>query len=233
MPETWLTLEQAAVTLKCSLRTIERRIAGGKLQVRQTNDGRREALIDLPDTGAPAAQMTDAAVAAVSEHADERARIAVDAAKALTVAADRQVGLYRELSDRARDDAERAWDQIQHVRHDMELARSEIIRVRKSSRFAWATVALLSAITTAAIAFSAASITSANSDLKHMSSQIVHWRTLADTRVQDLDRADAEAQQARLAAANAEGQLHAIEKMRPTTRPTFLEALSATLSASR
>ena len=47
MADTWLTIEQAAVTLDLSVRTINRHINAGKLQSR-LHEGRREVLVSLP-----------------------------------------------------------------------------------------------------------------------------------------------------------------------------------------
>src|SRR3954449_5986289 len=46
MADTWLTIEQAAVTLGLSVRTINRHINAGKLQSR-LHEGRREVLVAL------------------------------------------------------------------------------------------------------------------------------------------------------------------------------------------
>lgn len=48
MADTWQTIEQAAVTLGLSVRTVNRHISSGKLASRLT-DGRREVLISAPD----------------------------------------------------------------------------------------------------------------------------------------------------------------------------------------
>lgn len=45
MSETWQSIEQAAVTLGYSVRTINRHISAGKIPSRLTSDGRREVLI--------------------------------------------------------------------------------------------------------------------------------------------------------------------------------------------
>ena len=47
MADTWLTVEQAAVKLRLSVRTINRHISSGKLQSR-LKEGRREVLVSLP-----------------------------------------------------------------------------------------------------------------------------------------------------------------------------------------
>src|SRR5690349_6911848 len=48
MADTWLTIEQAAVALGLSVRTVNRHIVAGKIQSR-LSDGRREVLVDMPD----------------------------------------------------------------------------------------------------------------------------------------------------------------------------------------
>src|SRR3954467_11510211 len=60
MADTWLTIEQAAVALGLSVRTVNRHIVANKIQSR-LNEGRREVLVSMPDeamaddppTGAP------------------------------------------------------------------------------------------------------------------------------------------------------------------------------------
>src|SRR4051794_562308 len=47
MADTWLTIEQAAVTLGLSVRTVNRHIVAGKLPSR-LQDGRREVLVQTP-----------------------------------------------------------------------------------------------------------------------------------------------------------------------------------------
>src|SRR4051812_8542916 len=54
MADTWLTIEQAAVTLNLSVRTINRHINAGKLQSR-LHEGRREVLVSLVTPAADAA----------------------------------------------------------------------------------------------------------------------------------------------------------------------------------
>jgi len=54
MPQLWLTIEEAAVRLKTSVRTLQRKVSAGTIESRMEN-GRREVLIDVPD---PATQPT-------------------------------------------------------------------------------------------------------------------------------------------------------------------------------
>src|SRR2546423_2002881 len=48
MADTWLTIEQAAVALGLSVRTVNRHIVANKIQSR-LNEGRREVLVSMPD----------------------------------------------------------------------------------------------------------------------------------------------------------------------------------------
>ena len=56
MADTWLTIEQAAVTLGLSVRTVNRHIVAGKLPSR-LQDGRREVLVQVPADKAAMASM--------------------------------------------------------------------------------------------------------------------------------------------------------------------------------
>src|SRR5687768_11586033 len=80
MAESWQTIEQAAVSLRLSVRTVNRHIVAGKLQSR-LNEGRREVLVDAPasatadgasDTSSPFADqpvpLTDAFGAAAARY---------------------------------------------------------------------------------------------------------------------------------------------------------------------
>src|SRR5450432_4198370 len=49
MPDSWMTVAEAAATLKVHPRTIERRIASGKIQTRRADDGQVQMLISTPD----------------------------------------------------------------------------------------------------------------------------------------------------------------------------------------
>src|SRR5215212_5155560 len=67
MADTWLTIEQAAVALGLSVRTVNRHIVAGKIQSR-LNDGRREVLVDMPEdaSDASADDSSDAIAAALN-----------------------------------------------------------------------------------------------------------------------------------------------------------------------
>src|SRR4051812_3060479 len=72
MADTWLTIEQAAVTLNLSVRTINRHINAGKLQSR-LHEGRREVLVSLATSVADAAPADERDTVAERAERAERA----------------------------------------------------------------------------------------------------------------------------------------------------------------
>ena len=63
MADSWQTIEQAAVSLRLSVRTVNRHIVAGKLPSRLTPEGRREVLVSLPDTPADTPPVRPPAIA--------------------------------------------------------------------------------------------------------------------------------------------------------------------------
>jgi excisionase family DNA binding protein len=113
MSENWMTVEQAAVTLGLSVRTVTRHINAGKLQSRLT-DGRREVQIDsvqIPGAvGASGAianteTFTDPdnaidceTVLALADNAADKAELAVSAYQTLARSADERIHSTRRMS---------------------------------------------------------------------------------------------------------------------------------------
>src|SRR5690242_18025266 len=48
MPDKWMTVAAAAATINVHPRTIERRIAAGRIESRRTDDGQLQVLINAP-----------------------------------------------------------------------------------------------------------------------------------------------------------------------------------------
>src|SRR5262245_12070580 len=80
MSDTWMTIAEAAAALKVHPRTIERRIAGGKVQTRRTDDGLLQVQIDVPDSSGP---VPGAALETVRELAADQVNLATGSASAL------------------------------------------------------------------------------------------------------------------------------------------------------
>jgi hypothetical protein len=83
-PAEWLTLDQAAARIGCSTRTLQRRIADGKVAAQRRDDGRVLVEVKLPQ--APPTP-TDAVVEQLQRQADDTNRVAALAAVASEQAA--------------------------------------------------------------------------------------------------------------------------------------------------
>lgn len=205
----WITIEQAAVMLGLSVRTVNRHIAAGKLQSR-LQDGRREVLIeDTPAVGN--IEQSAGAVNAVT------ADPSVDYETVLA------------LADNAADKAELAVSAYQALART---ADERINHTRRLSYVAWSLVGVMVVISMGAIGWTTSKLTRTAVETEHLKRQVNFQTLQADAAVgecNDLRRALIEA---RAEAARSEGQLTAYNdsanrQTNPTTRPTLIERIAS------
>jgi len=230
--EHWITIEQAAVALGLSVRTVNRHINAGKLQSRLT-DGRREVLLDEAAPIAAAAgyvgqtsftaDLTGELVAggmtdAISNHD--------------TAVIDSETVLA--LADNAADKAELAVSAYQT------LARNADERVRTTRRLsyaAWSLVGGLAVVAIVSVGWTTRQLTRAAVENEHLQQQVTHATAVADgmdDECNDLRRALIEAREQ---AARTEGRLAAYQEpaparqtappAQPATRPTLMERIAS------
>jgi hypothetical protein len=217
MSDSWMSVAEAAASLKVHPRTIERRIAGGKIQTRRADDGLLQVLISLPDTpdNAP-----DTALETVRELAADQVSLATGSASALVRF--------------AQDDAIRARDEVELVRRDAG-------RARRGALAAWCVVAAMGLGVTISVGWTAQKITRANEDVRHLTDYANRMEAEARQLLAERDTARHEAQLAQIQGAEVSGKLSAyIEQnarlvqsptTRPTTRPAgFLERIASALA---
>jgi hypothetical protein len=213
----WITIEQAAVALGLSVRTVNRHINAGKLQSR-LSDGRREVLIENSTPGA-AAQL-DASETYVTQVVASTANEGVDYESVLA------------LADSAADKAELAVSAYQA------LARSADDRVRTTRRWsyaAWSLVAMLTIGTVVSVAWASSRLTRVtveNEQLRRQVAQNSDKSESADRECDDLRRA---LSAAREDAARAEGRLAGYSEKRqtsPSTRPTLTDRIASIFDSS-
>ena len=239
MADTWLTIEQAAVALGLSVRTVNRHIVAGKIQSR-LNEGRREVLVDMPDPASDAS----------SDFPTDEIGAAIDAAAASPFAASRVTVDSRDTADYARrvsDFARQASDQVRqasegtlhspdqpqgfdpntvlaladNAAEKAELAISayqalaratdtQFRHVRRSARAAWASVAVMAAGVAVAVGWTTHYLTKAQVEGSHLRQQVRQVTEEANYASAERNTLRTELTAAREQAARAEGQVTAL-----------------------
>jgi hypothetical protein len=202
MSQQWMTVAEAAIALKVHPRTIERRMASGKVQTRRDEQGIVQVLIDAPDPMGASDPLET-----VRELAQDQVSLATGSASAI-------VRL-------AQADAERA-------RNELELVRQHVGRARQQVTLAWSTVGVLGIVSIIAVGWASHRITDASGKIRSMQSELQRVSQDGEKIANERDRLREELVQAKLAGAEAAGQLsawreqHALSGARPTTQPSNL-----------
>jgi len=219
MADTWLTIEQAAVALGLSVRTVNRHIAGGKLQSRLT-DGRREVLVTLPDEtpSAPAEQNEAIGAGFGTPHyaTDEGSQYPGGHPGTVNIPPhpshhggfDHASVLA--LADNAAEKAEMA------VAAYQALARStdqQFQHVRRSARFAWASVAVMAAGVSVAVGWTTHHLTRSQVTTQYLRQRVEEKETTSDRLSVERDALKLELSAAKEQAARAEGRAATLTEM--------------------
>jgi hypothetical protein len=198
MADSWQTIEQAAVSLRLSVRTVNRHIAAGKLQSRLTSEGRREVLVSLPD--GPAGESDAEVIAAAfgtSDVASIPSAAAVETPAALSsgatytpmpgVSVDPETVLA--LADNAAEKAEMAVAAYQALAR---VADQQAQQVRRNARFAWAAVAVMAAGITSAVGYTSYKWTRMTDEtdtrLTRATADIDHLKEKVDSSIKTIDQ---------------------------------------------
>lgn len=211
MPDKWMTVAAAAASLNVHPRTIERRIASNKIDSRRTDDGQLQVMIDVPDTIEPGPDPLET----VRELAQDQVSLATGSASALVRF--------------AQDDAQRA-------RTDLSIARQQADSARRTTRFAWTVVAMMTIIVCGAVGWVSHRVTKADADIRSLSERAQTMESEAQQLLDERNQAQRLAVGAEVDRAEAAGRLAAYVEQnemqakilaaqsdnRPTTQPTTL-----------
>jgi hypothetical protein len=217
MAYAWQSVEEAAVTLGVSSRTLHRRISKGEVETR-LEDGRREVLVCLPDDEPEVAdeppQVTDAA-----PEINEPAPAAPSDNYTAIVLAQKEVALANEKVRRT----ELALAAFQHT---STLLQQEATRTRVSARCAWAAVAVLSVGAYVAVGWTASKLTEFRVQNASLNDRLKSVSDTSEQRAANLERYRLESEQAKQAAARVEGELTVTKATlaaarRPATQPSL------------
>jgi hypothetical protein len=225
----WMNIEQAAVTLGLSVRTVNRHINAGKLNSR-LSDGRREVLMDGPNGGGgampqpPAGQQPvgfgAAAPVGALDGLDTTTWSPIETSNDSII--DHETVLA--LADNAADKAELAVSAYQA------LARTADERVHASRRWlnaAWVLVGVMSVAAFASLGWTTNKLTRAAVEHEHLQKQVTVVTAQADNAENECDDLRIALAQAREEAARAEGRLAAYSESRDTVPAGATDAKSS------
>jgi hypothetical protein len=215
MPEQWMSVAEAAATMKVHPRTVERRLAAGKIESRRGADGQVQILVTVPEPAEPV--MSSQALDTVKELADRQVDIAAGSASAL-------VRIAQEQASRAEN--------------QLVLARQDAGRYRKEAQMAAGLVAAMLVMVMVAVGWCTHSITAARADAKLASDRASQAALAAREAQTARDNERNKFDDAIIARAKAEGELAAYktelssvveetkkqQEQRPATQPTNIVA---------
>jgi outer membrane murein-binding lipoprotein Lpp len=220
MAEAWQTLEEAALTLGISSRTLHRRLARGEFQTRMEN-GRREVLVVIDEVdpslqrlaaaarrgaaAAEAAEMSDMADGSAMPPEPE-APAADDYGRAIDNATD-EVGqtMLALHEDRIR----RTDLAIMAYQQSVTVAAADARRAITRSRVAWGVAATLTIVAFLSATWATHHVTKVNAEVSHLSANVRQLSDTVESKSRELQELRHDSQAAKVAAARAEGELTA------------------------
>ena len=216
MAYAWQSVEEAAVTLGISTRTLHRRISKGEVETRLEN-GRRDVLVCLPDPEPDTVEETaDFVDDGVGQQPEPFAGATDTAGTSMAIVlAEKEIQLANERVRRT----ELALAAFQHT---STLLQQEASRTRISARCAWAAVAILSVGVYVAVGWTASKVTEYRTNNVNLTRQLKSASELAEQKSQEVEKYREERDQARQAAARVDGELSvnkAILAKKATTQP--------------
>ena len=251
MPYAWQSVEEAAVTLGVSTRTLHRRISKGEVETR-LQTGRREVLVCLPepDVDAPPAfdpvavteanepettgpidspslpPSFDSVPTFMSPEPVMKGPVASSPASSLPsssiVLAQREIALANEKVRRT----ELALAAFQHT---SDLLEREAWRTRISARVAWAAVAALAIGVYIAVGWTASKVTHHQANNEYLTQQLKAAIVTAESKGEETSELRDRLSKAEQAAARAQGELEAVKAAqvrRPATQPGLIERIA-------
>jgi hypothetical protein len=203
MATAWQTLEEAALTLGISSRTLHRRLARGEFETRMEH-GRREVLISITEPEMSDVSAVLNAATDTSDNAEEFDETgSTDDNQEMTADVGSTMLALHEDRIRRTDLAIMAYQQSVNV------TAADARRTHRNARIAWSTAGALAAIAFVAAIWSTHTVTKAQAEVGHLNGVVRQLSDASDSKSRDLDKARTDAETARLAAAKIEGQLEA------------------------
>ena len=236
MATAWQTLEEAALTLGISSRTLHRRLARGEFETRLEN-GRREVLVVIPDPtpfpelkltpdAPPSFSMADTSAAPLPRGATATAVTAPPIAPPVASTDEAPQPSATECEDEATpSDAGEDVGQAMLTLHEDRIRRTDLAimayqqsvnvtaadarRAQRRSKVAWGVTGGLTVAAFVSAIWATHTVTRARGEVEHLGQVVRQLTDTADTRSAEVERLRQDAETARVNAARVEGQLEA------------------------
>jgi len=226
MASAWQTLEEAALTLGISSRTLHRRLARGEFETRLEN-GRREVLVvipepQFPEADTPVTELSD--TAATFEYTSEESSEASDmsASPATELSDDIQTTMLALHEDRIR----RTDLAIMAYQQSVNVTAADARRAHRNSRIAIGVAGGMVTCAFVVALWATHSVTRAKGDVDHLNQVVRQLSDTADTRAREIEKLRSESQEARVAAARVEGELSVVSSAKTQATADTVPAAS-------
>jgi outer membrane murein-binding lipoprotein Lpp len=241
MASAWQTLEEAALTLGISSRTLHRRIARGEFETRLAHN-RREVLVTIGDptfngkstggggsgnlanAGANVPNRSGHLASDGADVSDGMSGVSVDRTSEFAglsdvgfAAADMQNTMLTLHEDRIRRTDLAIMAYQQSVTATAHAAR----RAQLGARVAWGVTAAVTTMLFVAVVWATQRVTESRSQAEHLSTVVRQLSDTADAKAKQVETFRQEAEAARIASAKTEGQLIATRKQLDQSADTF------------
>ena len=221
MAEAWQTLEEAALTLGISSRTLHRRLARGEFQTRMEG-GRREVLVVIEERdpsldrlaaagqrgGSQAASDssdTSASAADTSATGDSNSDYGATIESAASEVHETMLALHEDRIRRT-DLAIMAYQQ------SVSVAAAETRRAITRSRVAWSVVAVMAVAVFLGGTWATNRVTQASAQVSHLADNVRQLTDTIDVKTRETKELRQDAQASKVSAARAEGELVAAKR---------------------
>ena len=214
MATAWQTLEEAALTLGISSRTLHRRLARGEFDTRMEN-GRREVLVIIPDPEPPAdlaatAQVQEELSALAGRASALAAGVADVADTPVSYEPEQQADEVQQTMLALHEDRIRRTDlAIMAYQQSVNVTAATSRRAHRSARVAWGLAGGVVAAVFVAGIWATHTLTKASAEVDQLHQVVRQLSDTADTKGREADRLRQEAESVRLASAKLEGELSA------------------------
>ena len=236
MATAWQTLEEAALTLGISSRTLHRRLARGEFETRLEN-GRREVLVVIPDpTPFPQLKLTpdappsftvadmsagplpraatESAVTAPpvtppDEAPDEVPQPSATESEDDATPADAAEDVGQAMLTLHEDRIRRTDLAIMAYQQSVNVTAADARRAQRRSKLAWGVTGGLTVAAFVCAIWATHTVTRARGQVEHLGQVVRQLTDTADTRSAEVERLRKDAEEARINVARVEGQLDA------------------------